>query len=177
MIEKSAQTGRYSKHGRDARKRTGRKVRAKAPKGQEPPQTATEATEAQLQAAAEEYLDACGLRYIHVPAIIGRLCNFADRRLRIHEKAMLSAAFKGVPDLLIFGQGKPYARCLVMELKVGKNSVTTDQREFLNDCYGDEWPGHAVCYTIDAVIDAVNDFMVFKETGKRIAHNRQNGQI
>ena len=168
MIEKSAQTGRYSKHGRDARKRTKRRVKADADG------TAYTAPESALQKAAEEYLNACGLRYIHIPDIVGRLI-FGDRT-RIHEKAQL-ATLKGVPDLLIFGQGKPYARCLVMELKVGKNSVTTDQREFLNDCYGDEWPGHAVCYTIDAVIDAVNDFMVFKETGKRIAHNRQNGQI
>lgn len=156
-LDKSEQAGRYSHSGRDKRKRTGRKLRAQP--------SANEATlyktpEKHLQRAVEDYLAVCRLRYIHVSDLIGRLCG-PNARLKLWEKAELSHKFKGVPDLLIFGppaDGQKYPRCLVIELKVGKNQPSPGQREWLNDVYGPEWPAWAVCRTVDEACLAINDF-------------------
>ena len=77
-----------------------------------------------LQSFAENLLDRLGLQYIHIPDLVYRLCNPKSRKLKIYEKAILADSFRGVPDLLIFGNDLSndlYSQCLILELKrVGK---------------------------------------------------------
>lgn len=112
-----------------------------------------------LQAQCEEYLVQLGLRYIHVPDIIGRLCRPSDHRISIQEKEQLSYAFKGVSDLLIFHEYGKYTATLVIELKVGKNIPDFDQKEFLKYCLGEKWK-EAIQKEFDSFKRKVDQFVL-----------------
>ena len=105
-----------------------RRVKRRA-KGTRWPSGTAKVSEAALQAQCEQYLDACGLRWFHVPAAVGRVCAM-ESRVSIGEKREVADYLKGVPDLLIFSEhdGGKFTRALLVELKVGDNTMSAGQR-------------------------------------------------
>jgi len=90
--------------------------------------------EESLQKKCEAYLDACGLRWLHVPSSVGRACAFGSR-LSIGQKVEIADYLRGVPDLLVFsGRGEgPFVRALLVELKVGRNKMSAGQRRWADN--------------------------------------------
>ena len=96
--------------------------------------------EESLQKRCELYLDACGLRYLHIPSSVGRACSMGSR-ISIGQKVEIADYLKGVPDLLIFsGRGAgPFVQALLVELKAGRNKFSAGQRRWadnttVNEC-------------------------------------------
>ena len=97
-----------------------RRVKRKVARAQTP--------EAALQGICEEYLDALGLRWLHIPKGALTICSWQSGA-HIAAKREVADYLKGVPDLLVFGprMAQDYPRCLLVELKVGKNKRTEAQ--------------------------------------------------
>jgi hypothetical protein len=120
----------------------------------------TEVTEAQLQAQCEQYLRTAGLRYIHIPGQLQRFIlgsGFRNtktgkqwRVVPIHIAKLASDAFKGQPDLLVFGTDGRY---LAVELKVGRNKLTTEQEQWTDY-------GLHVCRSFEAFQQIVSDWIL-----------------
>lgn len=104
--------------------------------------------EATLQKSVEQYLKLVGLTYVHIPASIQRYIWAKSSRVPIHIAAEASRAFKGVPDLMIFGGA---GRCLVMELKAPKGKLTPEQAKW-------ERLGLVVCRTVEDAVSKIEDF-------------------
>jgi hypothetical protein len=95
-------------------------------------------TEAHLQTLCERYLEILNLRYIHIPSQLQRFIWGSGikttasgkpwRVVPIHIAKQASQAFKGQPDLLVFGTD---GRFLAVELKVGHNTLTPEQKTWL----------------------------------------------
>lgn len=85
-----------------------------------------------LQAMAEQYLDARGLQWLHIPPSALRACAVGSAT-SIGQKREIADYLKGVPDLLIFGpavEGVEWVRALCVELKVGGNKMSGGQRRW-----------------------------------------------
>jgi hypothetical protein len=102
--------------------------------------------EAQLQKQVELYLKCHGLTFVHIPSSLQRHIWSKSSRVPIHIAAEASRAFKGVPDLMIFGGG---GKCLIIELKAPKGTLTPEQKHWVS-------LGMVVCRSFDeakAIID------------------------
>lgn len=108
--------------------------------------------EDRLQIAAANYLR---LQY---PNVLWLHCPNGGSRNAI-EGAKLKAmgVLKGVSDVLILEKRKD-ATGLAIELKYGKNKPTTEQLEFLDKLKARGWKTEVI-YSIDAFIEAVNQYM------------------
>ncbi|MDQ2999901.1 MAG: hypothetical protein M3Y08_01370 [Fibrobacterota bacterium] len=83
--------------------------------------------EAVTQDLTEQYLDALGLPWFHLPAFVLRAAfGWNPHRSGAELGAMSQAAgiVRGLPDLLIFQAG----RCLPLELKADNGKMTAAQR-------------------------------------------------
>lgn len=80
--------------------------------------------ESAVQEKAEAYLEAIGMRYIHIPAPL-------QHWIRFHCPAWIaklaSIYLKGIPDLVIFHQNGRY---LLLELKTEKGTVSQSQESW-----------------------------------------------
>jgi len=82
--------------------------------------------EATIQALVIAYLNASGLRYVHVPDCVYRLCApFSP--IPIHQKREISQALKGTPDLIILQDD----RVLLLELKRKGGRLRQPQKAWL----------------------------------------------
>lgn len=79
-----------------------------------------------LQKQVASYLDALGLLWCHVPneGISGR------KGVRYGAKMKSKGLKSGVPDCLIFTPSEPFTG-LALELKVGRNTLTKNQKKWL----------------------------------------------
>lgn len=83
-------------------------------------------SEHDLQVQCENYLKLIGLYFIRVPdAIYSSI--FGNRFVHPKTKKLISSFIKGVPDLMIFKKDGEYSKCLMVELKVGKNKLSQGQ--------------------------------------------------
>jgi hypothetical protein len=77
-----------------------------------------------IQERAEYYLDAMGMRYIHIPSYMQKwILDFAPGFI----KKVASIYLKGIPDLVIFHQNGRY---LLLELKTEKGTVSQSQESW-----------------------------------------------
>lgn len=124
MLDKKTQCGRYSKSEKKARKREKLALSLR--------DVNIKLSEDSLQRQCEEYIEARGLRYIHIPKAAGTLIWKASWS----QRKELSYYLKDISDLIIFKPGKKYPIALVVELKVGKNKMNSGQKEFIDKVYG-----------------------------------------
>jgi hypothetical protein len=142
MLDKAGQLGRYSKAGRDVRKKRRARTRVKVKLADD---GALVLREDSLQRQCEDYLEACGIDYyLHIPDAVLRLCGSYGTNSSL--RTQISEAFKGLVDLIIFGPG-PSLLCV--ELKSATGRVTPEQEAFLRNLYGDQWERY-VCRTFEA---------------------------
>lgn len=102
-------------------------ARSLKPKARKRPRKAT-TPEAVTQDLTEQYLDALGLPWFHLPAYVLRAAfGWSAHRTGPELGAMKEAAgiVRGLPDLLIF---HPDGRCLPLELKSDTGKLTAAQR-------------------------------------------------
>jgi len=99
-----------------------RKKRASGPK------------EGVIQEQVEAYLTLKGIRFLHIPDIVYRLCA-PYSPIKVWEKAMISRYLKGTPDLLIFKKDMISDEvecmdnsCLMLELKRKNEKARQAQR-------------------------------------------------
>jgi hypothetical protein len=107
-------------------------------------------TEANLQKAAARVLDLKGIVWTHV-ANERKTSPMHGRHLK------MQGVKAGVPDILIF-EPKGNFNGLALELKVGRNKLTPNQKEWevkLGSC---GWK-FALCTTIDQVIEEVENYI------------------
>lgn len=90
------------------------------------------------------------LTFIHVP-------NGGKRNVREAVKFKAMGVRSGCPDLLVFKPADIYAG-LAIELKVGKNTTTDNQKAFIDELTGNGWYC-VVVYNIEAFMRAVNGYM------------------
>ena len=89
-------------------------------------------SEEALQEQCEQYLDARGLQWIHIPASALRVCSW-DSPATIGQKREVSDYLKGVPDLMVFAPRaaeRTTTTALLVELKVGRNKRTQAQERW-----------------------------------------------
>ena len=82
--------------------------------------------ESAIQSAVEQYLRLHGIRFIHIPDCVLRLCSPISRIPLWHKKE-ISHALKGIPDILAFMDD----RCLLLELKRKGGRLRQPQRAWL----------------------------------------------
>ena len=82
--------------------------------------------EATIQAQVEAYLTAAGIKWVHIPNVVYRLCApFSP--IPIHQKREISQALKGTPDLIILQAD----RVLLLELKRKGGRLRQPQKAWL----------------------------------------------
>lgn len=91
--------------------------------------------------------------YFHVP-------NGEERTDRTAGKLAVMGVLAGVPDLQIFVQGKPH----FLELKHGKNGLTSAQETFKAYCDGHGIP-YAIANNQDEVARQLEEWKVIRPTG------------
>jgi len=114
-------------------------------------------SEASIQRQVEAYLQIKGLKYVHIPDEIYRLCSPISRT-PIHVKRIISESLKGLPDLMIF-KSKTFkiagdllptdeidTSCLLLELKKKNAKARQSQRR-----WHDGLPVQVVDNTDDAI--------------------------
>lgn len=113
--------------------------------------------EASIQRQVEAYLSLKGLKFIHIPDAIYKLCA-PYSKTPIHIKKIISQSLKGLPDLLIFkrktyqiGDDKLATKdidtsCLLLELKKKNAKARQSQRK---------WHGNLPVQVVDNVAEAI----------------------
>ena len=123
----------------------GDKVRAKATKPKKSPQNADNwiGSEDDFQIAVARLLDASGLDWFHVP-------NGGKRNAREGAKFKRMGVKAGVPDCIIINSTKEGDVGMAIELKVGKNTRSNAQTDWLLDLHTNGWVV-ATCYSLSSV--------------------------
>ena len=103
--------------------------------------------EATLQEQCEDLLRWRHISFLHLTTFIRRRCYHCGNFMNI---PVGGSNYKGLPDLFIFKKDK----CVFVELKIGKNKPTEEQREFKD-----------MIEEIDGIYEyyLVRDFEKFKE--------------
>ena len=101
--------------------------------------------ECEIEKMCESYLKLKRLRHIHIP---DNMLRYLKSEAPIWIKSIVSNAFKGIPDLLIFKGSKS----LLIELKTAKGKESQGQKDWRSS------------YKIqDVTVHLVRDFETFKE--------------
>lgn len=82
-----------------------------------------------IQAQCEAVLSSLGVRFIHIPDIVYRMCSRFSP-LKIWEKAIISKYLKSLPDLVIFLNDGRY---ICVELKTTTGTHRQGQKKFARD--------------------------------------------
>jgi hypothetical protein len=124
----------------------GDKVRDKATKPKKSPQKADNwiGSEDDFQIAVARLLDASGLDWFHVP-------NGGKRNAREGAKFKRMGVKSGIPDVLIITPTKRNQVGMCIELKVGRNFPTDNQRFWEGKFYNQYNWGYELCYSIKSV--------------------------
>ena len=120
----------YKLNPRDAGLKYPRRKKVKSRLGKTPEST--------LQAAVEQYLDLKGMRWLHVPDSIYRLCAMSAPT-PIHIKHEISKYLKGVPDLLVF-KGDRYIGIELKRLNATARQAQKKWMKGLNVYVVDKFP-------------------------------------
>ena len=100
-------------------------------------------SEDDFQIAVARLLDASGLKWFHCP-------NGGSRNAREGAKFKRMGVKSGVPDIVIINTTKEGDVGMVIELKVGKNTRSKPQTDWLLDFFTNGWVV-ATCYSITSV--------------------------
>ena len=98
-----------------------------------------------LQKDVEKTLDKLGVRWLHIPNEIYRAFFSTQYRVPKHIAYKVSGYIKGVPDLIVFLKD---GRFFCLELKVGSNGATLEQKKFRDSVGVDNF---FICHDIDEV--------------------------
>lgn len=85
--------------------------------------------ECEIQNECEAILNALGIRFIHIPDIVYRMCSRFSS-LKVLEKSIISKYLKGVPDLIILFRSGRY---VCVELKKTDGTQQHGQKKFERD--------------------------------------------
>ena len=103
--------------------------------------------ESAIQSAVEQYLRLHGIRFIHIPDCVLRLCSPISRIPLWHKKE-ISQALKGIPDILAFMDD----RCLLLELKRKGGRLRQPQKAWLKGLK------HHVVDNLTDAVQIINDW-------------------
>ena len=82
-----------------------------------------------IQKQVETYLQLKGLKYMHIPDEIYRLCSPMSST-PIYIKRVISESLKGIPDLMIFKKTGDDILCLMIELKKKNAKARQSQKKW-----------------------------------------------
>ncbi len=85
--------------------------------------------ECEIQKECEGVLNSLGIRFIHIPDIVYRMCSRFSK-LKVWEKAEISKYLTGIPDLVIFLNDGRY---ICVELKKTDGTERKGQKKFCKD--------------------------------------------
>ena len=124
----------------------GHEVRAKATKPKKSQQNEDNwiGSEDDFQIAVARLLDASGLDWFHCP-------NGGKRNVREGAKFKRMGVKSGIPDVIIITPTKHNQVGMCIELKVGSNKPTDNQRFWEYRFYGKYNWGYELCYSIKSV--------------------------
>ena len=111
------------------------------------PKRPTGPPELTIQSGVEEYLNKLGVRYIHIPDCVYRMCA-PHSKTPIWVKKEISHYLKGVPDLMIFEDRK----CLILEIKRKNGRLRQPQKNWLKGI------DHHVPDSIDEAVWVINNW-------------------
>lgn len=97
------------------------------------------------------------LKLQHPSVLVHHSPNGGKRNPREAAKFKAMGTRPGCPDVMIYKRSEQYAG-LAIELKVGKNTTTDNQKAFIDELTGNGWYC-VVVYNIEAFMRAVNGYM------------------
>jgi hypothetical protein len=114
-------------------------------------------SEDQLQKSVAKYLDIIGAVWFH-PANERKTksyINKAGKRVSPEGGRLKAKGVKsGVPDIIIFNQKRGYAG-MAIELKVGNNKASPNQKEFMGKMTSLKWFTY-ISYSLEEIIDLID---------------------
>ncbi len=110
-------------------------------------------SEDSIQGACENILNDIGIRFIHIPDIVYRMCSPISR-LKVWEKSTISKYLKGIPDLVLFLRDGRY---ICIELKRTDGKQKQGQKTFEKQV-GSE--NYHLCRSVEGFLEVMQKYGV-----------------